>query len=76
MACARGNRVRWRCRRGSLELDTILGNFFVHCYAGLSEVERDDFERLLAQPDYRLSEWLEHQVSPPEDLRNIVARII
>lgn len=69
------NRVHWRCRRGSLELDTILGRFFARCYAELSAAERSDFERLLAQPDRLLSEWLEQGAPPPDDLKDIVGKI-
>ncbi len=70
------NRVRWRCRRGSLELDVILGGFLTNCYASLSAVQRADFERLLAQPDQLLSEWLGQTVSPPDDLKGIIDKIL
>ncbi len=69
------NRVRWRCRRGTLELDTILGGFFRHRYTGLSVAEQADFERLLAQPDHLLGAWLEQGLPAPDDLREIVSKI-
>jgi len=69
------NRVRWRCRRGSLELDMILGGFLASRFAGLSEAEQGDFERLLVHPDHLLSEWLWQKTPPPDDLRDIVGKI-
>lgn len=44
-------RIRWRCRRGLLELDIVLGRFVQHHYAGLTPEERDAFDRLLEVPD-------------------------
>ncbi len=68
--------MRWRCRRGSLELDTILGGFLSRSYASLSASERDDFERLLAEPDHLLIEWLWQKAAPPDDLRDIVGKML
>lgn len=44
-------RVRWRCRRGLLELDILLGRFIDGHYATLDQRERDVFEALLDMPD-------------------------
>jgi antitoxin CptB len=44
-------RIRWRCRRGKLELDLFLIPFFDDCYTSLSENERQDFQRLLEEQD-------------------------
>jgi len=44
-------RVRWRSRRGLLELDIILGRFIEKNYAGLDEAERQAFEEMLDMPD-------------------------
>jgi antitoxin CptB len=44
-------RVRWRCRRGLLELDIVLGRFVERHYAGLDEAGRQAFEALLDMPD-------------------------
>ncbi|BBI99664.1 hypothetical protein FGKAn22_13570 [Ferrigenium kumadai] len=44
-------RVRWRARRGLLELDIVLGRFIEAHYAQLDETERDAFEVLLDMPD-------------------------
>jgi antitoxin CptB len=44
-------RVRWRCRRGLLELDIIFGRFVDAHYAQLTEAERQTFEVFLDMPD-------------------------
>ncbi|MEJ1958169.1 MAG: succinate dehydrogenase assembly factor 2 [Nitrosomonadales bacterium] len=44
-------RVRWRCRRGLLELDIILVRFVEQNYAGLDESEKIVFDALLDMPD-------------------------
>ncbi|MDH4115313.1 MAG: succinate dehydrogenase assembly factor 2 [Burkholderiaceae bacterium] len=44
-------RVRWRCRRGLLELDIMLGRFIESQYAQLDEDERYEFDALLDMPD-------------------------
>ncbi|MFA6922196.1 MAG: succinate dehydrogenase assembly factor 2 [Gallionella sp.] len=44
-------RVRWRCRRGLLELDIVLGRFVEAHYAKLTEAERQIFEEFLDMPD-------------------------
>jgi antitoxin CptB len=44
-------RVRWRARRGLLELDIVLGRFIEAHYAQLDEAGRQTFEVLLDMPD-------------------------
>jgi len=44
-------RVRWRCRRGLLELDIMLGRFVEAHYAQLDEDEQRVFDALLDMPD-------------------------
>jgi len=45
------DRVRWRCRRGMLELDIVLQRFVDKYYAQLSENELQQFDTLLNLPD-------------------------
>lgn len=64
-------RIRWRCcRRGMLELDFILGNFFDHHFLNLSEGEQQLFIDLLEHPDPVLYDWLLGHVDPdkPDEL--------
>jgi antitoxin CptB len=44
-------RVRWRCRRGLLELDIVLQRFVDTYYAKLNEAELRQFETLLDLSD-------------------------
>jgi len=44
-------RVRWRARRGLLELDIVLGRFIDAHYAELDVAEQQAFENLLDMPD-------------------------
>ena len=43
--------MRWRSRRGLLELDIVLGRFIEREYARLDEAGRRAFEELLDMPD-------------------------
>lgn len=51
-------RLIWRCRRGTRELDIILGGFLDAGYHRLDERQRELFERLLDCEDDRLQAWL------------------
>jgi antitoxin CptB len=44
-------RVRWRSRRGLLELDIVLGRFVEAHYMQLDDKEKKAFEALLDMPD-------------------------
>jgi len=46
-------RIRWRCRRGLLELDIVLGRFIAH-YASLDTQQKIVFDSLLDLPDTSL----------------------
>lgn len=47
-------RLRWRCRRGLLELDIVLGRFVDKHYPSLGEAERIAFDELLDMADTEL----------------------
>ena len=51
-------RLRWQCRRGMLELDLILQDFFDKNYLTLVPDDQDLFERLLTYPDQELYSYL------------------
>lgn len=44
-------RLRWRCRRGLLELDLLLQRFVEHAYSALNDDDRRTFDRLLTLAD-------------------------
>jgi antitoxin CptB len=48
------DRTRWRCRRGMLENDWLLGCFLDQGYDRLDQEGRDAFARLLEYPDQLL----------------------
>jgi len=51
-------RLRWRCRRGSLELDRLLMSYLEQGYSCASDAERLAFEALLALDDLVLARYL------------------
>ncbi len=69
-------RLRWRCRRGLLELDVMLQAFVDRAYISLLPSERAAFQRLLSEPDVVLLEYI-NGVQPiaNEELRRIVRKI-
>ena len=59
-------RLRWRCRRGLLELDIVLGRFIEH-YAGLDARQQAAFENMLDMPDTQLWDMLSGKLSAEND---------
>ena len=47
-------RLLWRCRRGLLELDIVLGRFIEQGYLSLDEAQQAAFDALLDMPDNEL----------------------
>ena len=45
------DRIRWRCRRGMLELDIVLQGFVDKYYMQLDDIELKNFDALLSLPD-------------------------
>jgi antitoxin CptB len=60
------DRLRWRCRRGLLELDLLLEGFLAHGHAHLTAEEGVAFESLLALPDPLLLRYLLGQDTPED----------
>ncbi|MEO8343972.1 MAG: succinate dehydrogenase assembly factor 2 [Gallionella sp.] len=54
-------RIRWRSRRGLLELDIVLGRFIEAHYEQLDEAEMQAFEELLDMPDNPLWDMIVEQ---------------
>jgi succinate dehydrogenase flavin-adding protein (antitoxin of CptAB toxin-antitoxin module) len=48
------NRLRWKCRRGMLELDLVLQHFLERDYAALDAPGKAAFEALLESGDEEL----------------------
>lgn len=51
-------KLQWRCRRGTLELDTILNGYLDRCYASAEASEKQLFARLLELEDSDLLAYL------------------
>jgi antitoxin CptB len=60
-------RVRWRCRRGLLELDIVLGRFVEQHYEGLDELQQVAFDVLLDLPDNVLWDMITGREEPPQE---------
>ncbi len=69
-------KVLWRCRRGTKELDLVLGTFAKKRYASLDTELKGQFDRLLQIQDPLLAEWLCLDHEPDEELRDIVHEIL
>lgn len=59
-------RVRWRCRRGMLEMDILLGRFVEQRYVQLDEQQREAFDELLDMPDTDLWDLVRGDKEPEQ----------
>jgi antitoxin CptB len=67
--------IRWRCRRGMLELDLLL-NDFLEQYETLDDEQQSTFERILEYPDQTLFELLMGRMKPTDkDVVNVIKQI-
>jgi antitoxin CptB len=58
LAAKQQERIRWRCRRGMLELDLLLARFLTERIDTLDESQAHLLDRLLTYPDQDLFDWL------------------
>ena len=69
-------RMRWKCRRGMLELDLLLRDFLNNGYADLDEAGQQLFDRVLDYPDAVLLEWLMGRIRPTDkDVAQLIDKI-
>lgn len=70
-------KLRWRSRRGMLELDLLLLPFVEEVYQDLSKAEQQAYAKLLEQDDPDLLRWFSRQSLPvDDDLRRLVTMIL
>ena len=70
------SRLRWRCRRGMLELDLLLNQFLDHGYHKLDTEQRNLLDELLDYPDQLLFDLLlGHMPSSDKEISHIVSQI-
>ncbi len=68
--------LRWRCRRGMLELDIIFNHFLDSAYADLSADEKRLMDQLLDYPDQLLFDLLMDKMkSTDKGISQLVTRI-
>lgn len=68
-------RVRWRCRRGLLELDIVLGRF-IERYASLNLQQKVVFDELLDLPDTELWDMISGKLPALHDDQNALLALI
>lgn len=73
---ARLKRMKMRSwRRGTKEMDLVLGPFADAHLPALAPEELDLYEALLAENDQDLMAWILGQAAPPQHLAGLLARI-
>ena len=70
------DRLRWRCRRGLLELDLILQGFLERYFEGLDAGERELFNEMLDAPDPDLLDWALGRAEPADPRYRGVVRLL
>ncbi len=69
-------KILWKCRRGSLELDLILSNFFQQQYPYLTKSQLKTFDQLLDQQDPQLTSWIfGEEIPPKQDFAELIQLI-
>jgi succinate dehydrogenase flavin-adding protein (antitoxin of CptAB toxin-antitoxin module) len=69
-------RLKWRSRRGLLELDLVFERFWAGAGSRMSEGDAAALERLLALPDNDLLDLVMGRAESPEsELRDMVAKL-
>ena len=77
MASNLDKKILWQCRRGILELDSVLSSFVANHFVKLNQKEKELFQLLLTHEDVDLMDWLiNKQEPPPDSLKEIIDKII
>jgi antitoxin CptB len=58
--------IRWKCRRGLLELDLLLRQFCETILPTLSDEKKEQFFYFLDTPDQVMSDWVFAHVMPDD----------
>ena len=73
---AQDSRLRWRCRRGMLEIDLILQDFLDKGYAALDAQQKQLLDAMLEYPDQLLFDLLlGNMISSDKEIAQLVAHI-
>lgn len=68
--------LRWKCRRGLLELDVLLERFLEDGYFSLTKQQQQTFSQFLDEPDQVLLDWLLGHSEPQDDTYKTMVRLI
>ncbi len=70
------SKLVWQCRRGSLELDTLLMRYLDQRYDQAGDCEQTAFQQLLKLEDQHIFQYLSGQVQPDtKKMTNLVTQI-
>jgi antitoxin CptB len=70
------SKLKWRCRRGTLELDLLLTRYLESAYPQADEIEKQHFQKLLDLQDPEILSYLMgNRLPEPEWLAAIVTKI-
>lgn len=73
MDAGRLKRLRWRTRRGTRELDALLGGWLETTFPSADEALRQAFEELVNVQDPDLWDWIKgHAMAPRADWQSII----
>lgn len=66
------SKIKWRCRRGMLELDLLLLPFYESKFTQLSPPLQQAFITLLEEPDPDIYNWFLGAKEPPDTFTQII----
>jgi len=69
-------RIRWRCRRGMLELDIVLLRFMDTHYEQLDAYQRELFEALLTHADHDLWNMISGKMEAPDQALQPILKLL
>ena len=70
------NRLRWKCRRGMLELDLVLNQFLEQDYSTLDCTSKQAFQTLLEAGDEELWTLItDEEASAAPELQVVIGRL-
>ena len=70
-------KIKWKCRRGMLELDILLERFYKNQFLNLTTEEKKSFDRFLDEPDYLLYSWLlGHEIASDNQFQCLIKKIL
>jgi antitoxin CptB len=70
------SKLRWRCRRGTLELDIMFRRYLDRCYPNAVRAEQEAFLKLMDLEDNELIHYLiGTEVPQAADLKQLVTKM-